>query len=116
MAIRGNIISDWFRLYGNEFCIRPSQNNNQQLVEEFALVANEKNIAPAQLALAWVLAQGDDIIPVPGTRKRKYLEEKAAAVDVTITPADLEKIENLQAKYPDIGQRYSDGALKLVNH
>jgi len=90
-------------------------NNNQQLVEEFARVANEKDITPAQLALAWVLAKGDDIIPIPGTKKRKYLEENAAAVDVTLTPADLEKIENLLAKYPDIGQRYSDGALKLVN-
>jgi aryl-alcohol dehydrogenase-like predicted oxidoreductase len=90
-------------------------NNNRQLVEEFALLASEKNITPAQLALAWVLAQGNDIIPIPGTKKRKYLEENAAAVDVTLTPTDLEKIESLLAKYTDIGQRYSDGALKLVN-
>jgi len=90
-------------------------NNNRQLVEEFALLASEKNITPAQLALAWVLAQGDDIIPIPGTKKRKYLEENAAAVDITLSPNDLEKIEDLVTKYPDIGQRYSDGALKLVN-
>jgi len=91
-------------------------NNNQKLIEEFAMVANEKNTTPAQLALAWVLAQGDDIIPIPGTKKRKYLEENAAAVDITLTHMDLVKIENLVAKYPDIGQRYSDGALKLVNN
>jgi aryl-alcohol dehydrogenase-like predicted oxidoreductase len=91
-------------------------NNNQQLVQDFATLANEKNITPAQLALAWVLAQGDDIIPIPGTKKRKYLEENAAAVDVILTLHDLENIENLVAKYPDIGQRYSDGALKLVNN
>ena len=90
--------------------------NNQRLVEDFAALANEKNITPAQLALAWVLAQGDDIIPIPGTKKRKYLEENAAAVDITLTQQDLENIENLLSKYPDIGQRYSDGALKLVNH
>src|SRR5687768_8001005 len=59
--------------------------NNQQLVEDFAVLAMEKNIKPAQLALAWVLAQGDDIIPIPGTKQRKYLEENAAAVDITLT-------------------------------
>ena len=91
-------------------------NNNQQLVEDFAALASEKNITAAQLALAWVLAQGDDIIPIPGTKKRKYLQENAAAVDVSLTANDLQVIENLIAKYPDIGQRYSDGALKLVNH
>jgi len=90
--------------------------NNQRLVEEFAALAREKNVTPAQLALAWVLAQGNDIIPIPGTKKRKYLEENAAAVDIKMTQQDLENIENLLAKYPDIGQRYSDGAMKLVNH
>jgi aryl-alcohol dehydrogenase-like predicted oxidoreductase len=91
-------------------------NNNQQLIEDFAAFAKEKNSTPAQLALAWVLAQGDDIIPIPGTKKRKYLEENATAVDVILTKQDLDNIENLVAKYPDIGQRYSDGALKLVNN
>jgi len=91
-------------------------NSNRQLTEDFATLAKEKNISPAQLALAWVLAQGEDIIPIPGTKKRKYLEENAAAVDVALTKQDLENIETLVAKYPDIGQRYSDGALKLVNN
>jgi aryl-alcohol dehydrogenase-like predicted oxidoreductase len=90
--------------------------NNQKLVDEFADLAKERNVTPAQLALAWVLAQGDDIIPIPGTKKRKYLEENAAAVDITLTQQDLGAIEELVAKYPDIGQRYSEGALKLVNH
>ena len=91
-------------------------NNNQQLIEDFAALAKEKNSTPAQLALAWVLAQGNDIIPIPGTKKRKYLEENAAAVDVILTQEDLNNIESLISKYPDIGQRYSDGALKLVNN
>ncbi|MFC0771312.1 aldo/keto reductase [Terrimonas alba] len=90
--------------------------NNNKLVEEFAELAASKKATPAQLALAWVLAQGDDIIPIPGTKKRKYLEENAAAVDITLTSKDLQEIETLIAKYPNIGQRYSDGAMKLVNH
>ena len=90
--------------------------NNHQLVNDFAELAKEKNCTPAQLALAWVLAQGDDIIPIPGTKKRKYLEENAAAVDITLTNEDLQKIKDLLHKYPDVGQRYSEGAMKLVNH
>lgn len=89
---------------------------NQKLVADFAALAKDKKITPAQLALAWVLAQGDDIIPIPGTKKRKYLEENADAVDITLTQQDLQGIENLLAKYPDVGKRYSEGALKLVNH
>lgn len=90
--------------------------NNQQLVNEFAELAAQKGCTPAQLALAWVLAQGDDIIPIPGTKKRKYLEENAAAVDITLSNGELQNIEKLISKYPNIGNRYSDGALKLVNH
>jgi len=89
--------------------------NNQHLVEEFAALARKKNVTPAQFALAWVLAQGNDIIPIPGTKKRKYLQENSAAVDIELTQQDLSDIETLLAKYPDVGQRYSDGALKLVN-
>ena len=90
--------------------------NNQRLVEDFAAFANAKNISPAQLALAWVLAQGDDIIPIPGTKKRKYLEENAAAVHISLTQQDLQDIDHLLSKYPDVGQRYSHGAMKLVNN
>jgi aryl-alcohol dehydrogenase-like predicted oxidoreductase len=92
------------------------RDNNQHLVDDFAELAKEKKITPAQLALAWVLAQGNDIIPIPGTKKRKYLEENAAAVDISLTQQDLSDIENLITKYPDVGQRYSEGALKLVNN
>ncbi len=86
------------------------------MVNDFAALAKEKNCTPAQLALAWVLAQGDDIIPIPGTKKRKYLEENAAAVNITLTNEDLGKIEELLNKYPDVGERYGEGAMKLVNH
>ncbi|MVM31252.1 aldo/keto reductase [Spirosoma sp. HMF4905] len=90
--------------------------NNQSLAEAFAVLAQEKQVTSAQLALAWVLAQGDDIIPIPGTKKRKYLEENAGAVDVTLSAADLKAIDELVASYPNTGERYSEEAMKLVNH
>jgi len=90
--------------------------NNQALAKAFGEIAAGKNISAAQLALAWVLAQGDDIIPIPGTKKRKYLEENAAAVDITLSPADLKAIDELLARYPDTGGRYSEASMKLVNH
>ncbi len=91
-------------------------NNNKKLVDEFADFSKSKNTTPAQLALAWVLAQGDDIIPIPGTKRVKYLEENAKAVDVNLAKSDLEEIEKIVSKYPDVGERYSEGAMKLVNH
>jgi aryl-alcohol dehydrogenase-like predicted oxidoreductase len=89
--------------------------NNQKLASEFAGLAAEKNITPAQLALAWVLAQGDHIIPIPGTKRRKYLEENAAAADVILSGDDIEEIEGLLKKYPNIGPRYSEREFKFVN-
>jgi aryl-alcohol dehydrogenase-like predicted oxidoreductase len=90
--------------------------NNQQLAEAFAAYAQEKNCTPAQLALAWVLAQGEDLIPIPGTKKQKYLRENAGAVDIELTKADLLAIDELLETYPDVGTRYGEGAMKMVNH
>ena len=90
--------------------------NNEQLARAFAAFALQKNCTAAQLALAWVLAQGEDIIPIPGTKKTKYLRENAASVDIELTNADLLKIQSIFNKYPDTGKRYSDGAMKLVNN
>lgn len=89
--------------------------NNKKLVAEFADLSNAKGCTPAQLALAWVLAQGEDIIPIPGTKRKKYLEENAAAADIILSQKDLEHIDALLEKYPDMGQRYGEGAMKLVN-
>ncbi len=89
--------------------------NNKKLVDVFAEIAVSKNCTPAQLALAWVLAQGDDIIPIPGTKRVKYLEENAGAVDISLSEEDLRKIEALLAKYPAVGQRYSNAAMTLIN-
>ncbi|PKO19059.1 MAG: aldo/keto reductase [Chloroflexi bacterium HGW-Chloroflexi-10] len=89
--------------------------NNQGLASEFADLATSKNITPAQLALAWLLAQSDNIIPIPGTKKRKYLEENGAAADVILSSVDIEAIEGYLKKYPNIGPRYSEREFKLVN-
>ncbi|HWP68159.1 MAG TPA: aldo/keto reductase, partial [Rectinemataceae bacterium] len=89
--------------------------NNRRLVAEFAGIAAEKGCTPAQLALAWVLKQGDFIIPIPGTKRVRYLEENCGAVDVMLDAGDVAKIDALPGKYPNIGQRYDSGSLKLVN-
>ncbi|SKC85762.1 aldo/keto reductase [Ohtaekwangia koreensis] len=90
--------------------------NNEQLANRFATLAAQRQCTPAQLAIAWVLAQGDDVIPIPGTKKRKYLEENAKAADIILTPSDLRTLETLVNEFPNIGNRYSEGALKMVNH
>jgi aryl-alcohol dehydrogenase-like predicted oxidoreductase len=89
--------------------------NNQNLASEFAALAAGKQMTPAQLALAWVLGKGDNIIPIPGTKRRKYLEENAAAADVILSQEDIEEIEALLNKYPNIGPRYTENEFKFVN-
>jgi aryl-alcohol dehydrogenase-like predicted oxidoreductase len=88
---------------------------NLRIVNSLEEVANGKNCTLAQLALAWLLAQGDDIVPIPGTKRRKYLQENAGAVDVKLSNDDLNAINSLMAGYQISGERYSEGALKLVN-
>jgi aryl-alcohol dehydrogenase-like predicted oxidoreductase len=88
--------------------------NNEKLSQAFAELAAGKHITAAQLALAWVLAQSDHIIPIPGTKKRKYLEQNAAAVDVELTEQDHKAIESLLAQYPDVGPRYGSVENKFV--
>lgn len=90
--------------------------NNNKLIENFAALAASKTCTPAQLALAWVLAQGEDIIPIPGTKKRNYLQENVGAIEVKLTSADLTTINELIGRYPIIGERYSEEAMKMVNH
>ena len=89
--------------------------NNRKLASEFAGLAAGRNITPAQLALAWVLAQGDNIIPIPGTKRRKYLEQNAAAADVVLSGEEIEELEQLLRKYPNVGPRYSEEEFRFVN-
>jgi aryl-alcohol dehydrogenase-like predicted oxidoreductase len=86
---------------------------NRQIAQKVAEIAEEKGITPAQLALAWVLAQGDDIVPIPGTKRRKYLEENAAAAEVELTGDDLQRID---AEVPKpAGARYDEAGMASVN-
>ena len=71
-------------------------------------IAAEKNVAPGQLALAWLLHRGDDIVPIPGTKRREYLEENVAATDVELTEEDLRRIEEVTPKDVAAGERYAD--------
>ena len=90
--------------------------NNQQLAEEIAAFAVNRNATSAQLALAWLLAKSDNIIPIPGTKRRKYLEENAGAVDMILTEEDIKKIEEMLEKYPNIGPRYSEREFKFLDN
>ena len=88
--------------------------NNQKLSAAFAEFAQSKNCSPARLAIAWVMAQSDNIIPIPGTKRREYLEENAGAADVDLIAKDLEIIDAIVNKYPNIGPRYSARENKFV--
>jgi aryl-alcohol dehydrogenase-like predicted oxidoreductase len=88
---------------------------NRKIAERVEALAKQKNITPAQLALAWVLAQGDDIIPIPGTKRRKYLDENVAALDIELTPAELEEISAAAPPGAAAGDRYPEAAMQAVN-
>ena len=81
---------------------------NLHLVDEVKRLAGEKGVTPAQLALAWVLAQGDDIVPIPGTTSAKHLEENAAAVDITFSERELDRIDEIVPQGAAAGERYAD--------
>ncbi len=88
---------------------------NLDLAGRVEKMAWDKGCKPSQLALAWVLAQGEDIVPIPGTKRRKYLEENAAATDLHLTPEDLRRLEEVFPKGAAAGTRYSEPMMKLVN-
>jgi aryl-alcohol dehydrogenase-like predicted oxidoreductase len=86
---------------------------NQRLVAKVAEIADEKGVTPAQLALAWVLARGEQIVPIPGTKRRRYLEENAAAADIELTDDELARIE---AELPKAtGDRYDEAGMASVD-
>jgi len=78
-------------------------------------IAARKGVPAAELALAWVLAQGEDIVPIPGTKRRKYLEQNAAAVDLTLTPAELAEIDAAFPTDAVAGGRYHPAIMGAVN-
>jgi aryl-alcohol dehydrogenase-like predicted oxidoreductase len=88
---------------------------NLELVARVESLAKEKKCTPGQLALAWLLAQGEDIIPIPGTKRRKYLEENVAALNVKLSPDDLRRIEEVTPHGSAAGLRYPEHMMNLVN-
>jgi aryl-alcohol dehydrogenase-like predicted oxidoreductase len=88
---------------------------NQLLVERVRAIADRKELKPGQLALAWVLAQGRDVVPIPGTKRRKYLEENAAAADIKLTAAEIHELEAAIPTHAVAGERYAEANMKAID-
>jgi len=88
---------------------------NLKLADAVKSLARQKGCSPAQLALAWVLAQGDDIVPIPGTKRLNYLEDNLGALDVTLTPGDEARIREELSHIPVVGERYQPAMMKVIN-
>lgn len=88
---------------------------NLDLVEKIEQIAARKGCTASQLALAWVLAQGEDMAPIPGTKRRKYLEENAAAAEIVLSRADLSEIDAIAPRGVAAGERYDAGGMRAVN-
>jgi aryl-alcohol dehydrogenase-like predicted oxidoreductase len=100
---------NWPRFQGENF------QKNLELADKVAEIAGEKGCTPSQLALAWVLAQGEDIVPIPGTKHKKYLEENVGALDVKLTAEDLRRLEEVFPHGAAAGTRYPEHMMHLVN-
>jgi aryl-alcohol dehydrogenase-like predicted oxidoreductase len=109
-----DLADDDYRRFSPRFMGENFQ-RNLDLVRRVQDIAAQRGVKPAQLALAWVLAQGQDIVPIPGTKRRKYLEENIGAVDVTLTPADLARIDGVMPRGAAAGSRYPEAMMAAVN-
>ncbi len=88
---------------------------NLELVERIREIAASKDVTPAQLALAWVLARGDDIVPIPGTTKRAHLEQNVAAISIELSADDLARIDEVAPRGAAVGLRYPEGSMRFVD-
>jgi len=88
---------------------------NLELVRKIESLAKEKNIAPSQLALAWVMARGDDVVPIPGTKRRSFLEENVKAAAITLSKGELDEIERIAPKGVAAGARYPERSMSALN-
>ncbi len=93
-----------------------SFNHNKKLADKLEEIARTKDCTPAQLALAWILSQGEQIIPIPGTKKIKYLEENAGAVDIELSVEELNVITKLSDNLKVMGERYAEAGMNLINN
>ena len=89
---------------------------NQVLVERVRAIAARRGVKAGQLALAWILAQGEDLVPIPGTKRRKYLEENAAAADIKLTPDEVAELEAAIPADEIVGERYAPANMKTIDH
>jgi aryl-alcohol dehydrogenase-like predicted oxidoreductase len=89
---------------------------NQVLVERVRAIAARRGVKAGQLALAWILAQGEDLVPIPGTKRRKYLEENAAAADIKLTPDEVAELEAAVPAGEIVGERYAPANMKTIDH
>jgi aryl-alcohol dehydrogenase-like predicted oxidoreductase len=85
-------------------------------VQRVKAIAERRGVTAGQLALAWVMAKGRDMVPIPGTKRRKYLEENAAAADLTLTPGDVAELESAVPPHEIAGDRYSVAALRAIDN
>ncbi|HSD21808.1 MAG TPA: aldo/keto reductase, partial [Anaeromyxobacter sp.] len=88
---------------------------NLELVDHVRELAGARGVTASQLALAWVLARGDDVVPIPGTKRRKYLEENASAASIRLTPAELARLDAIAPKGVAAGSRYAEAGMRTVN-
>jgi aryl-alcohol dehydrogenase-like predicted oxidoreductase len=109
-----DLAADDYRRYSPRFQ-GDNFKKNLDLVDRIAEIAKEKGTTPGQLALAWVLAQGNDIVPIPGTKRRKYLEENVAAAEVTLSEEDLKRIDEVAPQGAAAGTRYPEAMMKFVD-
>jgi aryl-alcohol dehydrogenase-like predicted oxidoreductase len=82
--------------------------HNLELVERVRALAEKKGVTASQLALAWVLSRGEDVVPIPGTKRRRYLEENLVAAEVELTPAEIDELDSIMPKGAAAGERYAD--------
>ncbi len=104
-----------YRLRGFPRSTKETFDRNMELVANVRALAERRAVTPAQLALAWVLSKGEDVMPIPGTKRRKYLEENAVAAEISLTPAEVEELESAVPPEAVAGERYSAFAMKAID-
>ncbi len=109
-----DLAADDWRRHGPRFQAENFE-RNLELVRRIEALARRRPCTPAQLALAWVLAQGDDVVPIPGTKRRSYLEENLGALAVELSPADLAELDHAAPPGAAAGMRYPEWSMKAVN-
>ncbi|TLP49192.1 MULTISPECIES: aldo/keto reductase [Cohaesibacter] len=110
----GKFGDDDFRSFLPRFQ-QSAMKQNIRIVEAVQTMAHQKGCTPGQIALAWLLAQGDDIVPIPGTKRLSYLIENIAAANVSMTPSDMQSLDAILSTIPVTGERYTEEGMKGVN-